>query len=497
MPIELLDAGIVPQTATAILTEILDAVREEAEIPTALATATSNLGKLTTPFAERESRIQSAVASLVWSLDVGSATGAQLVALNSLWGTRQIPAQPSIQPVRLIGTPSTDLSGYQVRDPDGGLWTLPDGAVIGGVGFVEVAATANETGPVAPSAGSWAPVTTVAGWDSVTPIGALVLGRVAETAPENRARLSSRETIAPGGTLAAIYAAIDEDVTGVTHRRILDNPTGVVDAYTGNPPYSFELVIEGGEDARIAEVYARAHSGIGRLVGQTLIWYTFPEDGVARPVYFTRPVTARTWAQIVVDRTGAVQPLPSTAEATLRAALPRWAATLAYGVAATSTPAEAYLAQYLPPQSYANLTVTFADKLSGPFLVSRDPGPRARVTVSDSPGPAEVIGSLGAPFSTGAGWQLDLSVDGGPPQSAVFPSLVDVDLPAILAVLEPAYTGLTVSSYLGRLWLYTDTVGPTAQLEILGTSTPALVAALGLAFLTYVGSSSDIGYAVI
>lgn len=494
--IALTDAGIVPQTATEILAELVAAVQLELETPDLTDAERSNLERLLSPIASREAQLQAAIAALVWSPDPASASGASLVCHATLAGTRTLPAVASTILLRVGGVVTTDASGRGVVDPDGALWILPASTIIPALGYIDVEATAAETGPLGtPSPGVWTTSGPAAGITSVTALGAAVPGALAETAAELRARLAARRA---GGnaTLGGIYARIAQ-VPGIGRHTIHERRASTPDPVTLNPAHSLELVAEGGADAVLAETLLRAASATAGLVGLTEISTTLEEDGRTRYVGLTRAAPARTYAQITIYRAGAPAPLPANWSATVRAALVAWASGLALAAPATAAPAEAAVAAVLPPLSYTAITVRFSHLAAGPFQIYRTPGPRAYVTLSDAPGPPELIAPTVQPYTIGVGWTLEISVDAGAPVAYTFgSSLAAASASTVASTIVLA--GVTIDAYLGALRLTGLTTGASASIEITAGSTPALLAAFGWSAGDLVtGTVSDLSVGVI
>lgn len=496
MPIALADAGIVPQTAAEILAELVAAVQLELEAPDLTDAERSNLERLLTPIASREAQLQAALAALVWSSDPASAAGAALACHATLAGTRALPAVASTILLRVGGAVTTDASGRGVVDPDGVLWTLPADTVIPALGYIDVLAVCAKTGPQGtPSAGTWTTSGPAAGITSVTTLGDATPGAYAETAAELRARLQARR-LGGNATLGGVYARIAQ-VPGVGRHTIHERRAATPDPVTGNPAHSLELVAEGGADAALADALLRAASATAGLVGLDEISTTLPEDGRTRYVGLTRAAPARTYAQITIYRSGATVPLPANSNATVRAALVAWAAGLALAAPATAAPAEAAVAAVLPPLSYTAITVRFASLAAGPYQIYRSPGPRAYVTLSDEPGPPELLAPTVQPYTIGVGWTLEISVDGGPPVAYTFgSSFAAASASTVAATL--GLTGVTVDAYLGALRLTGLTTGSTSSIEVTAGSTPALLAVFGWSAGDLVaGTESDLSVGVI
>lgn len=495
--ITLTDAGIVPQTSSEILAEMVAAFAEAADAPDLTEVERSNLERLLTPIAAREAQLQAAVASLLWAPDTETASGASLAVLAGLAGTRALPAVASTIPVRVVGAPTTDASGRGIVDPDGTLWVLPADTIIPGAGYLDVTATAAIAGPTpTPSVGSWSTSGPAAGITGVSALDAAQVGAAAETAAELRQRLRARRA-GGTGTLGGVYAAVAK-IPGIGRHTIHERRAPTPDPFTGNPAFSLELVAEDGAPATIAETLLRASSAVAGLVGLESEAVVLSEDGRTRYVGYTRAAPMRCFAAITLYRAGAPTPLPTAWASTVRAALAAWASDLALAAPATAAPAEAAVAAVLPPLSYSAITVRFAATSVGPFTaIYLAPGPRALISLVNAPGPAVLLAAVSQPYTIGVGWNLVVSVDGGGPQIYTFGvGFVNSSASAIAAVL--AFTGAVVDSYLGSLRITSATVGTSSSLEIMVGSTPALLGVLGWSVGTSsTGTDTDINVSVV
>lgn len=125
-----------------------------------------------------------------------------------------------------------------------------------------VNAVAINTGPTAFLAGTVTSlVSSTTGVVSVTNPADLSVGRLEETDPELRLRMSEREQSTGTATKPSIEAAATE-ITGVLSTLLVENTTLVVDG-SGRPPKSYELYVEGGsEDDIAATVWRTKPAGI-------------------------------------------------------------------------------------------------------------------------------------------------------------------------------------------------------------------------------------------
>lgn len=493
MAAQLTSAGVEAETAGEIFADLGAAVQASTGRSDLDVSTRSPFGRLAWPVAERLADVQGLLSTLLYALDPETAAGTTLDVVALLRGTRRLPASASTITLRAIGAPGTDVSGRLVRSSEGDLWIAPSGTVIGALGYVEAVFAAEEDGPLEGS-GPWSIVSDLPGWTSVVEVGGLELGEYAETDPDLRSRLAESLSQALG-TEPAIYAALAQ-VPGVDLETLwVDvNRTDSPHPTTGLPAHHVEALVQGGTNAAIAAALVASTSSVAGFFGNTLEVVTL-SNGQTRDVYFTRPTAQRLFASVEVDTAGATSSLPADAEATLRAALVEWGAALKPRRPVTAASAERVLSPLLPETSFSDVTVLLS--LDGmTYDTYAAPDPRSYGEISDEPSPAQVLGSVGEPYTLGAGWQLDLSINGGPTQSTVFGAMGPGATAAAVAAVF-ALSGATASDGGGVLLLETDLTGATRSIEILGSSTGALLAALGLSVGTTTGRDSDITYTVV
>jgi uncharacterized phage protein gp47/JayE len=174
-------------------------------------------------------------------------------------GFARNPATYSTVTLTLGGTPATVIPAGSIitSTTTTKRWTTDAEATIGGGGTIDVAATAEETGPIAQTAGSnWTITTPVVGWSTVTNALDAEEGDDEETDAELRQRV--RTATAAGGLKAALLVL--EGVTAVT---IFENDTDTPDATYGATHWVEALVV-GGEDQEIVDTIADENApGIG------------------------------------------------------------------------------------------------------------------------------------------------------------------------------------------------------------------------------------------
>ena len=163
----------------------------------------------------------------------------------------------------------------------------------------------------------------VTGWDSISNPLAGVTGRNAETDSDFRAR--SFSFYATGkATQEAIRQAVLNQVTGIVSCSVTSNRTDIVDA-DGRPAHSFEVLVEGGDNAEIAAViWETCPAGIASHGNITV----GVQDSEGRPqtVKFSRPTYAYVWLKIQ-RAFNPEETYPTDGDAQIKANIAAWALT--------------------------------------------------------------------------------------------------------------------------------------------------------------------------
>jgi uncharacterized phage protein gp47/JayE len=168
-------------------------------------------------------------------------------------------------------------------------------------------------------------VTPVFGLDRVINTTQTVLGRLRETDEQLRIRRANTLQIAGAATIEAIRSNV-ANVFGVSDAIVFDNDTMVTDG-DGRPPKSFEVVVEGGADADIAETIWRvAPAGIEIFGSETV--QIIDSMGNTRDIKFSRPTPVPIFVEI--DLTVNAN-FPINGAALAQAAIVSWGNTLGIG----------------------------------------------------------------------------------------------------------------------------------------------------------------------
>lgn len=488
MPATLTDAGLLTQTLAEIRAELTAALQD----PVTgfgplhdLSEPTSPVAVLTGIAARREAQYQSLLASLTSALYPAGAAGTMLDRQATLVGSvPRIEESHGTVLANLTGHPDLDVSNKLVRYiPNQSLWRTPGLAIIDLTGNLIVTLRAEDPGPIPAAASSeWEIVSVTAGWDAVVSIEPAQTGELEEADPIFRDRLANTDSVARG-TEPAIYARLLE-IPGVTSIAV-DNNRELVPNINGVPGKSVESLVIGGEDAVIAEVLHQTYECDSGSFGNTTV--TFTNDyGKEITIQFSRVDEIQIYAQVILLVVGAETPLPTDYEEQTRAAFAARAAQMAPGQDLQSAWFVGAIVSALPVNSVVNVAVTFSLESIGPFTPFLQMTSRQRALLQNGATPA-VADSLQKPggFDITAGWQLDLSFNGGPTVSTVFVGGVGLTSQAIAAEVQAAIVAAgedgnaVATGALNRLRVTTIDTGPGINITILPSSTVGLLAELG------------------
>lgn len=183
---------------------------------------------------------------------------ARVVKINGL--TKRVATNSTVD-VTIGGTVGTTITSGVAQDGLNQLWNLPATVVIPFAGTIIVTATAAVSGAIAALPGTVTKIfTPTQGWQTVTNVGAAILGQPIET----DAQLRKRQTISTAnpsltvleGTMGAVL-----NVAGVTDGRPYENDTDTTDA-DGIPSHSIAIIADGGDSVDIAQAILD-HKGPG------------------------------------------------------------------------------------------------------------------------------------------------------------------------------------------------------------------------------------------
>lgn len=152
-----------------------------------------------------------------------NAEGVQLDNVLRYRGAVRNPARFSTTTLRCTGSPATPIpAGSIVAIPNGGeRWLTDVDVVIGGGGTVDVASTAENSGPIEGAPATWDIVSAIGGWTAVANLTTATLGELVESDADYRLR--SQAVVVGTTTDEAIFTRISElddvDAAVVTSNR--------------------------------------------------------------------------------------------------------------------------------------------------------------------------------------------------------------------------------------------------------------------------------------
>jgi uncharacterized phage protein gp47/JayE len=384
MAFALTDEGLTTQTTEEIRAE-LDADCKSRLGPQVNTTDGAVLGIYNGIMAERFATLQEGVQAVNSSQNPDTATGAALAALAALTGTVPNAATKGTVTLTLTGDPTTVVAEGSVASTietedrwetdaeatitaltawaSGTVYALGDrrtnadrayvcigaGTSAGsggpttdaasisdntalwryigeGTGAIDVAATAEETGPIVATSGSITNIETeVSGWSSVRNLEDADPGTDAETDEDLRVRRESELQAAGTSPQEAIRVDLAE-VADVTAVRVFMNVTDTTDG-DGVPPHSVEALVAGGTDQAIWDKLLISVAAGIRTHG-TESGTSVDSEGVSQTMKFSRPDPIEIYviANVVKDP----DLFPADGEDQIKAAI------VAYGLAQTT-----------------------------------------------------------------------------------------------------------------------------------------------------------------
>lgn len=462
--------------------------------PTATVTDTRyTLARLIVVLGEALWRKDAAIGEALGALfDANAATGVALDVVGYSRGVARLPAQRARMTALVYGTPGLPLGGQRVKDSTGFEWLLEPMVIpVGGIG--EAVAVAIVDGAAVVYGTPYTIVSIVTGFNTFVGVALASNGRLAEVDIDMRPRVLA--TLSTRGGVEYAWDKRLREVAGVTASKSTMNRQG--EAVNGIPPHHGEAVVTGGTDLDVATTLLLvAASATAGFAGNTTVNVPHPQDVTlgTYPVKFSRSVDLRGYVVFTMTTTGATNPQPPLRFAwQVRRIVGEWTTTLAAGRIPLSIELEQYVSARVQQGSIVKATAEFSrDGIS--FVDILALSKYERFQASSVAMPAIVVGLVMEPYALAAGWQLDLSIDGMFVQSVVFVG-TEVTLALVLATMAAAaLVDVTASVSAGNtLQLASITVGVAGSIEIMNTSTPALLAALGLALGVTLGSPSDIG----
>lgn len=251
----------------------------------------SQEGQLVSIFALAQQDTYNLAASVYNAFSSQTAQGAGLSRMVVINGIRRQAAGYSTVPVVCVGTVGTIISGGIVEDQAGRKWELPASVTIPTSGEIHVTATAQDIGDVRAAAGEVNKIATPCrGWQSVSNPQAATPGAAVETDAALRGR-QAVSTALPSQTVFEGTLGAVGNVRGVSRWRGYENDTSETDA-DGLPPHSICIVVEGGDNAAVAEAIALKKTPGCYTLGDVEVM-TRDAKGLPNPIRFYRPLLVR------------------------------------------------------------------------------------------------------------------------------------------------------------------------------------------------------------
>ena len=192
---------------------------------------------------------------------------------------------------------------------------LSDNLTTETVGCVFTFATENPGDIYLPSGSINRIVTAVTGLRKVENVGAYIAGRLEETDTEFRQSYMDKIFGNSSSMTSSIKSAILEKCQGVTSAVVYENCGDTTDA-GGRYPHSIEVVCDGGDSTKIAEVILATKAAGINTSGSTSV--SVPtENGDSVTIKFSRPTYLTVWFNVTITATPGMS-LPSGYAATIK-----------------------------------------------------------------------------------------------------------------------------------------------------------------------------------
>lgn len=232
------------------------------------------------------------------SFNPSAAVGAALSNLVQINGIIRQAATYSTGSVNVTGTNGTVIPAGSLISTDENIQFTTDSliTIAGGVGSSNI--TAINSGPADAAIDTITNIDTpITGWSTVTNPAEVTGGADAENDADLRARRALSTEIVAISILESILASVLA-VTGVNEARITENITAITDA-DGLDPHSFQLMVDGGADADIAEaIFNKKPCGIGTN-GTTSV-NVRDSQGINHAIKFQRPAEIDIYVEVSI-----------------------------------------------------------------------------------------------------------------------------------------------------------------------------------------------------
>ncbi|MCX8578891.1 baseplate J/gp47 family protein [Gilliamella sp. B2717] len=245
-------------------------------------------GQLLGLFSQELSNIHQAVSFIIQMLDPYQATGQWLEQRAMYAGLTRITASYSyIDEVIFNGTPNTLIPQNAIYvDKNKNKWVTTEPIKLNDLGSARSKFRSLELGHYTVNAmDEFTPSTIIIGIDKITANTQSYGGVDEETDAQLLKRFMLSHSINNYDDRQGIQSAL-MNITGVTKCVVYENYTNKTDE-KGVPAHSFNAVILGGDDEKIAEVITKKKIGGCGLFGKIETMYLL--DEIPRKVYFDRP----------------------------------------------------------------------------------------------------------------------------------------------------------------------------------------------------------------
>lgn len=222
-----------------------------------------------------------------------TAVGTNLDTIVKLNGLQRQPTTISnafsIAEITLTGTAGTTFDNLLLEDSEGYRWSQDASLTIDNTGNATGYFTCQTIGKIVPSANTITKIVnpTVGVFTATNPSAVLYnTGIAVETDAELRTRQMKSAALAGQSTFDSILGQL-LNVSNVTKAMLYENDTGSTDA-NGIPAHSICAVVQGGEDAQVANaIYATKTTGCGTYGSDS---YAIASPyGTSTTIYFSRP----------------------------------------------------------------------------------------------------------------------------------------------------------------------------------------------------------------
>lgn len=141
-------------------------------------------------------------------------------------------------------------------------------------------------------------VNNITGFDSVTNLLEPTYGRNAETDIELRQSYIAKSALRSNTMIDSIVAELLNNIDNVESASGYENDTDYIDE-RGLPPHSVEIIVEGGDNTKIAQAILRRKAGGIQTHGSVVV--NVPGNyGDSIPIRFNRPEYLHTWLRLVL-----------------------------------------------------------------------------------------------------------------------------------------------------------------------------------------------------